>query len=598
MAKLRTTGLVGALLAGLVLPGVLLAAWAVIELGGVVEGLHQDERRRASELLGEARQAFARQLAAAARDDASVLVVRLDGRGRVVAPFLPDVIDRRLPASEPEDALVEVAMRCALRGDPAQARHCFEIAARGSARLPAEALLAFARSLAATGEVAEARDLLARAVADRPAEAIEGLPVALLAGLLDARLAVAASDSAPARLLRQRLVTGQQALPVAAVRPVLAELDALLGDRDPQAEALVHAADVCRDLEAGALVVGDEAPRPARGGIAWPTEKGALRLLSPASVATALAAAVRSVASEAGDLRLVTAPTPELALAEAPFDLAGLRVRAVAAGTLPSEQLARLGRTLLVLAAIAFLLGNLAMFAAARREVALSRLRGEFVDLVSHELRTPLAALSLKSEMLASGDVPAGKERAYARSLHAEVGRLSALVHRILDFARLERRRAPMLDSHVPARRLLALAVRDGRSALQLRGHRLEIEAARDLPELCADADMLARALRNLLENAAKYSPPGSTITLSAACARGSLTIEVADRGPGVPRAQRARIFEPFVRGAKTGEGSGLGLALVDRAARAHRGRVTIGDRQGGGAVFTLRIPVLGRKVS
>jgi signal transduction histidine kinase len=248
----------------------------------------------------------------------------------------------------------------------------------------------------------------------------------------------------------------------------------------------------------------------------------------------------------------------------------------------------------LALALATLVLGNLLLWRLTRRELALARLRRDFVDLVSHELRTPLAALSLRAEMLANGDVPPARLPHYLRTLHGDVRRLDEQVQQILDFARLEKG-APLRSAPLPGRALLAHAVRAGRPALRLVGQKLDLQVPRALPAVAGDLEVLTRALRNLLENAAKYAPAGSTVTMRAQATARELSVEVADQGPGVPAAERRTIFEPFVRGRTAPEGppgSGLGLALVAAAARAHHGTIAVHERPGGGAVFTLTLPV------
>ncbi len=116
-----------------------------------------------------------------------------------------------------------------------------------------------------------------------------------------------------------------------------------------------------------------------------------------------------------------------------------------------SHVLALAARGSLALALLTFVLGNLAVLRLVRREVALARLRRDFVDVVSHELRTPLAALSLKAEMLAAGDVPPTRVAHYLSGLNTDVRRLNEQVQRILDFARLEKG-APLRRDTLPAR--------------------------------------------------------------------------------------------------------------------------------------------------
>ncbi|MEZ5966702.1 MAG: ATP-binding protein [Planctomycetota bacterium] len=125
----------------------------------------------------------------------------------------------------------------------------------------------------------------------------------------------------------------------------------------------------------------------------------------------------------------------------------------------------------------------------------------------------------------------------------------------------------------------------------------MRITVARDLPAIELDLEVIARALRNLLANAARYAPPASEVEIEAGVAGAdALWIEVRDRGPGVPVDERATIFEPFQRGhhgERVNGGSGLGLALVARAATLHGGRVEVRGRlDGDGACFRLTLPL------
>jgi two-component system sensor histidine kinase KdpD len=277
-----------------------------------------------------------------------------------------------------------------------------------------------------------------------------------------------------------------------------------------------------------------------------------------------------------------------------PVEALGETWVALPAATPTSTLLLQAGRVSLGLAIATLVLGNLLLWRLTRRELALVRMRSDFVDLVSHELRTPLTALSLKAEMLAGGDVPLERVPHYLKALHGDVRRLDQQVERILDFGRLEQG-AKLRRETVPARTVLAHGLRAGRSCLRLVHQQLELDAPRSLPNLVGDVEVLARALRNLLENATKYAPAGSTVGLRAFADGRTLVVEVADRGPGVPAAERAAIFEPFVRSSTAPSGtpgSGLGLALVAAAAKAHGGRCAVREREGGGAVFTLSLPI------
>jgi two-component system sensor histidine kinase KdpD len=128
-----------------------------------------------------------------------------------------------------------------------------------------------------------------------------------------------------------------------------------------------------------------------------------------------------------------------------------------------------------------------------------------------------------------------------------------------------------------------------------LAGREVRTDLPADLPLVFVDPLLMEQLLLNLLENAAKYTPPGSPIEICAAVREGRLEVEVADRGPGLPAGDESRVFEKFYRGPGTKRpGAGLGLAICRAIAAVHRGVLVAENREGGGAVFRLVLP-LGR---
>lgn len=570
----------------LALPVVFAGTWAWLLPGGVVARARAGEQRAAELALAAAADGLTDEL----RTVAGQLPVQLqlDDERRIVAPFRPLAAAESAPI-----AIAEAAAGSRLAaGDVAGAMPFFAHAA-GEHRLSPEGWLAYANARAAT-DAGAARALLADARREHAGAACGGIPFALLVQLAEARWPAAATSAARRDELREDLLTHADDVPAEAFAVVADELTTAMPElaRDGRLAALRVAAATTL------LHRRHPAPRVVAAGpdrsVLVPMAADRLAVV-PAG--TAAAARERAFARARADQ-----PTIVVSAADG-ADTADASTLAVPAlgetwnardGTTPTSALLRvLAHTSLGLAVLTLVAGNLLLWRSTRRELALVRLRSDFVDVVSHELRTPLAALSIEAEMLAAGDVPAARVPHYLQALRADVRRLVDQVERILDFGRLEKG-AGLRRERLPARAVLARGLRAGRPALRLVDQQLTVQAPRTLPAVVGDVDVLARALRNLLENAAKYAPPGSTVAVRAFADRGEVVIEVADRGPGVPAAERAAVFQPFVRGRDASPGtpgSGLGLALVAAAAKVHAGRVEVSTRDGGGAVFTLRLP-------
>lgn len=244
---------------------------------------------------------------------------------------------------------------------------------------------------------------------------------------------------------------------------------------------------------------------------------------------------------------------------------------------------------------VAFLLvllgvGALFTLVVAVRSARESRLKADFVSLVSHELRTPLTSIQMFVETLKEGRTSTDAERQGALGiLDAETRRLRGLIERLLSFSILER--------GVDLRREEVSLNRIGRHALELMRPQFEAAGTRltgTFPDeelaVVGDGTALSELCLNLLANALAHGRgPEASLTLSRH--DGQAVLEVADRGAGL--ADKARkIFKPFERGASTEPGLGLGLALVQRIAEAHRGHVQALDREGGGALFRVTLPL------
>ncbi|MHC4938272.1 MAG: sensor histidine kinase [Planctomycetota bacterium] len=247
---------------------------------------------------------------------------------------------------------------------------------------------------------------------------------------------------------------------------------------------------------------------------------------------------------------------------------------------------------ILGITAVVVVLGLLFAWRAVRAESKLAERKADFVSAVSHELRTPLTSIRMYADMLKEGWV--GDEHTaddYFELISAESERLARLVNNVLDFSRIEKG-SKNFDMRLgdPAA-VVHDTIEMLRPYLRDKGFELTVEMPDKLPECSFDKDALTQILVNLIDNAVKYGE--KEVRVEALADDGEVVLRVLDRGPGVPGGDREQIFEAFHRGrnAKAGGGSGLGLALVEAYARAHNARVEVGDREGGGAVFAVRLP-------
>jgi signal transduction histidine kinase len=230
-----------------------------------------------------------------------------------------------------------------------------------------------------------------------------------------------------------------------------------------------------------------------------------------------------------------------------------------------------------------------------RREQELARLRTEFVSGVSHELRTPLAQIRWFSELLHMGKLRSEEERIRSAGIiDQEARRLTYLVENVLNFARSERRQNRIAPAPTDVEKELRGALESFGPLARSRQMKLRAEIEIGVVAL-VDRNALRQILLNLLDNAAKYGPEGQTITLGSARSRDWVRIWIDDEGPGVSEADRARIWEPYVRLGREVErgtgGSGIGLSVVRELVAMHGGHCSMEKSPGGGVrvIFTLR---------
>lgn len=264
------------------------------------------------------------------------------------------------------------------------------------------------------------------------------------------------------------------------------------------------------------------------------------------------------------------------------------------AGMPASQRFLLLGMVVMVLFLIA---GTYFIARAIRREMEVSRMQSDFVSAVSHEFRSPLTSIRQLSEILELGRVPnEDRRQVYYTTLVRETHRLQHLVEALLNFGRMEAgARSYRFEKYETAALIHRVA---GEFEAELAaGRHLELSGPENSCAVDADPDALSVALRNLIDNAFKYSPDGPTVWVDWRVENARVAIQVRDQGLGITQAERRLIFRKFVRGSAAAaanvKGSGVGLAMVRHIVAAHHGEIRVQSTPGSGSTFTILLPAL-----
>ncbi len=222
-----------------------------------------------------------------------------------------------------------------------------------------------------------------------------------------------------------------------------------------------------------------------------------------------------------------------------------------------------------------------------RLERTLDRER-RFTADASHELRTPLASLKIQAQVATRSDSPEERQRALDHIVSG-ADRATHLIEQLLTVARLDPQLDDVRDDNVVLNRTCADALAQSAPWALKKGVELTLEAPRRNIEIPANGAMTKVLLRNLINNAVRYTPSGGRVEVRVREAAEAVYLEVADSGPGIPPAERNRVLDRFYRGLGTGEqGCGLGLSIVQRVAELHRAELKMGDSDLGGLAVTV----------
>jgi signal transduction histidine kinase len=253
----------------------------------------------------------------------------------------------------------------------------------------------------------------------------------------------------------------------------------------------------------------------------------------------------------------------------------------------------------MVLGALSLLIGA-GMVLAYRNvssELALAKLKSDFVSNVSHELRTPLALIRLYAETLELGRISsADKHQEYYEIIRKESERLTSLINNILDFSRIEAGKKEYSFRETDVADLVRSTLESYRFEIEQNGFQFEQKIDNNLPPLRVDREAIARSLLNLVSNAVKYSAGRKYLGVHLYRRDENVNLEVVDHGIGIPAKEQLKIFEKFYRVGDplvhNTKGSGLGLSLVRHIVQAHGGQVAVESAPGHGSRFIIILPV------
>jgi len=221
------------------------------------------------------------------------------------------------------------------------------------------------------------------------------------------------------------------------------------------------------------------------------------------------------------------------------------------------------------------------------------RLRSALLDSVTHDFRTPLTSIKASvTSLLADPELDPPQTHELLTVIDEESDRLNRLVGEAVEMAQLDANQVKLDIRPYQIREAIDGALEDLHQVTQ--EHPVEVRLPEQLPAVLMDVELIKKVLSHLLENAAKYSPPGSPIFISCEVTNGRLITNVADRGAGIDDLERSLIFDKFYRGQGQRhriQGTGMGLAIVKAIVEAHGGRIGVTSQLGQGSVFSFGLP-------
>ena len=220
-------------------------------------------------------------------------------------------------------------------------------------------------------------------------------------------------------------------------------------------------------------------------------------------------------------------------------------------------------------------------------------LKSTLLDALAHEFKTPLTSIKAASTaLLSSNALRPEQQRELLSIVDEETDRLSVLVTEAIQMARIEAGRVILRRESHSVQELVESVLNKLRTVVEDR--KIQVNIAAGLPPVWVDGELIEVALRQLIDNALKYSPAGSPVALAAESKEGRVVVSVADHGPGIPEAEQSRIFEKFYRAEASRHqipGAGLGLVIAREIIHAHGGEIWVDSKPGEGSIFEFSLP-------
>jgi two-component system sensor histidine kinase KdpD len=221
--------------------------------------------------------------------------------------------------------------------------------------------------------------------------------------------------------------------------------------------------------------------------------------------------------------------------------------------------------------------------------------KSTLVDAVAHEFTTPLTSIKAAASTILSSDSLTGEQRQELLTIiDQEADRLTSLMREAFHLARAEAGKMHLSRKPHDVRALIDETLRQASASLN--GRPVQIECDRELPQMQVDADLFIVAFKQLMDNAAKYSPPGSLVRIAVEASGDSVWIRVHNQGPGLSEREQTMVFDRFYRSDSTSKsvpGIGIGLAIAQEIAKAHGGFVNVESGPGMGTEFSIRLPLI-----